>query len=481
MLGNKVRTFLPILLTFFLLIFHEPICAYYKWYDENGVVHYTQADPPADAKNEDGSSWWEEEPDPEEEKSLREQKLQQIQEKIKNRDARKPRPSAKPTQLVDENFSKKPEEKESVDLAQKLEMEVPEDNGNKGFSIPSLPSLGIFKFWDSTRVDTGEATGPLYGVWGSSKNDVFVVGCGESIPTGNNYYRIRGGIFHYDGSKWSEMSSFDDEFLEGINLHAVWGSSRNDVYAVGSGWTMLHYDGIEWCQIESGLYGDEAPNHGFWGIWGSSANDIYAVGGSTEQKGVVLHFNGEYWRRIALPDTNFDRYSGVWGTSENDVFILGDLGRVYHYNGSSWNEMNIGQPVNLRAIWGASENNVFAVGFEGKIFHYDGEQWSEIVEFKGMNFHGIWGSSGKNIYAAGTQSYNEGAIYHYNGTKWKKIKTVRDYLNGIWGSSAGDIFAVGTGNLILRYSGMSIFSLGIGLSLFGLVVFRRRILRKLRK
>jgi hypothetical protein len=247
---------------------------------------------------------------------------------------------------------------------------------------------------------------------------------------------------------------------------------------------MLHYDGIEWSQIDCGLYsnpGQSSPASGFWGVWGSSVNDIYAVGGSVTQKGVVLHFDGEYWRRIALPDTHCDRYGDVWGTSENNVFILGGLGRVYHYNGSIWKEMNIGQPINLTGIWGASNDDIFAAGYGGKIFHYDGEQWSEMVEFKGMDFHGIWGSSGKNVYAGGTQNYNEGAIYHYNGTKWKKIKTVRNHLNEIWGSSAGDIFAVGTGSLILHYSGMSIFTMALGALPFGLGIFGWRFIRKLRK
>ena len=106
-----MRTFVLIILTILLLIFHAPGYAYYKWYDKNGVVHYTQADPPADAKNEDGSSWWEADPDPEEEKSLREQKLQQIRAKIKNRDARNPKPGIKsPRHIAEDDLSGSEEE-----------------------------------------------------------------------------------------------------------------------------------------------------------------------------------------------------------------------------------------------------------------------------------------------------------------------------------------------------------------------------------
>lgn len=97
-----MRIFLPIILTVLLLIFIKSACAYYKWYDENGIVHYTQNDPPADAKDEDGSSWWGTDPDPEEEKRLREQRLQQIHIEIKNRNALNPKLEIKAPTHVDE-------------------------------------------------------------------------------------------------------------------------------------------------------------------------------------------------------------------------------------------------------------------------------------------------------------------------------------------------------------------------------------------
>jgi hypothetical protein len=105
-----MKTFVLIIFTIFLLIFHAPARAYYQWYDENGIVHYTQADPPEDAKDENGSSWWGTEPDKEEEKRLREQRLRQIRFKIKNRNARKPKSSIKPAKLIDEDVFVEAEE-----------------------------------------------------------------------------------------------------------------------------------------------------------------------------------------------------------------------------------------------------------------------------------------------------------------------------------------------------------------------------------
>ena len=79
-------------------------------------------------------------------------------------------------------------------------------------------------------------TANLMGVWGSSPTDVFAVGAG-------------GTILHYNGTKWSDMTSSK---LTKAHLHAVWGSSSSDVYAVGASGTIVHYDGKKWTPEISG-------------------------------------------------------------------------------------------------------------------------------------------------------------------------------------------------------------------------------------
>jgi hypothetical protein len=84
----------------------------------------------------------------------------------------------------------------------------------------------------------------LFGVWGSSGSDVFAVGDG-------------GAILHYDGATWSAMRSGTTEWLSG-----VWGSSGSDVFAVGSNFTVLHYDGTGWSAMISGM---DYTLHDVWG------------------------------------------------------------------------------------------------------------------------------------------------------------------------------------------------------------------------
>ena len=58
----------------------------------------------------------------------------------------------------------------------------------------------------------------------------------------------------------------------GGSIHDVWGTSGTDVFAVGQGGTILHYDGTTWSEMES------VAANCLHGIWGSSSTDVFAVG-----------------------------------------------------------------------------------------------------------------------------------------------------------------------------------------------------------
>ena len=84
-------------------------------------------------------------------------------------------------------------------------------------------------------------------------------------------------------------------------LHSVWGASSADVFAVGDGGTIIHYNGKSWSKMNSGTTNDLA------GVWGTSADDIFAVGAH----GTMLYYNGNSWRSVA--DNNTNDLVGVWG------------------------------------------------------------------------------------------------------------------------------------------------------------------------
>ncbi len=107
----------------------------------------------------------------------------------------------------------------------------------------------------------------LEDVWGSSPDDVWAVGAGGTIRHGTG-----------TASVWSAVPSPTT-----ANLHAVWGSGPSDVWAVGNDGAVLHFDGQAWTLATIGLPPGDSPTHLF-GIWGSGPDDVWIVG-----EGIILH------------------------------------------------------------------------------------------------------------------------------------------------------------------------------------------------
>jgi hypothetical protein len=73
---------------------------------------------------------------------------------------------------------------------------------------------------------------------------------------------------------------WDNPRPQGNPLRGIWGNSATNVFAVGEGGMILHYDGKAWKKTTSGTTND------FNGVWGSSAADVFAVG----NPGTILHY-----------------------------------------------------------------------------------------------------------------------------------------------------------------------------------------------
>ena len=114
-----------------------------------------------------------------------------------------------------------------------------------------------------------QTTARLLAVWGSSADDVWAVGA-------------RGTIRHY---KTGALRFDVVDSPVTVALRSVWGSGPNDVWAVGDAGTVIHFDGAAWTVSTTGLGPNEQVN--LTGVWGSGPDDVWAVGGTT-----ALHFTG---------------------------------------------------------------------------------------------------------------------------------------------------------------------------------------------
>ncbi len=151
----------------------------------------------------------------------------------------------------------------------------------------------------------------FYGIWGSSANDVWVVG-GTFTPG-----TAPAAIFHFDGLSWS---SDPGGMLASQPLFKVWGTTSIDVWAVGYGGEIFHYDGTSWSPATSGI-SDRLVS-----VWGRSADDVFAVGG--DSTGVIVHYDGMSWSPFA---TTLSPLAGVWTAPGQPLYVAGNDGFLARY------------------------------------------------------------------------------------------------------------------------------------------------------
>jgi len=265
----------------------------------------------------------------------------------------------------------------------------------------------------------------LFAVWGTSADDIFAVG-------------MSGAIFRYDGSKLVSMASSTSN-----NLLDIWGSSPHDAFAVGDEGTIVHYNGSSWTEMNSGTL------ECLRGVYGTSPNNVFAVGGSLSgslwkgSAGPILHYDGSKWTPVDYELTE-DNFWDVW-CSTDEVFVI--AGReVHHYDGTQWELMNTGSSHTLSSIWGISADDVYVAGASGTVLHYNGSRWRSLHTDTEYDLFSIWCGSAADIFVVGFR----GVFLHYDGSQWVEHRFGGEPLYDVWGTSS-TIFVVGQLGFGLRY------------------------------
>lgn len=271
-------------------------------------------------------------------------------------------------------------------------------------------------------------------------------------------------------------------------LTSIWGSSASDVWAVGSGGTVIHYDGASWRLAPTGIV------ETLHAVWGSGPTDVWAVSSAS----LLLHSNGAQGGVIsftksaaATPAAYGGRSHAVWGASATDVLVGGALFEEFDLDTGAVTAANYfqGPPVagpdggapawklqqgqdgawtraTVRAIWGSSASDVWMSAdnspelawMRGMLLHRvpgDGGKtgaWTPVDSQSAHVLESIWGSSAGDVWAVGSL----GTIRHYTAgaARWAVTPSPTGVdLHSVWGSSASDVWAVGDDGTILHYDG----------------------------
>ena len=312
--------------------------------------------------------------------------------------------------------------------------------------------------------------GNLYGVFGEDGQHLTVVGDKliasgsadmlvqeEGLPIVTNWKAVwgkagqryvvgeYGKAMHWDGVKWNKLvSGVETALLD------IWGFDHDDIYAVGEEGVIIHYDGEAWSPMEA-----IAPEGvKFVDVWGPSKDEVYVVA-EMEGFGYLLAWDGTNWK-VGLSATTVD-LRHVHGSAGDNVFAVGQGGTIIRYDGNGWGLMPIDPyetddgPMyitqNLFGVFAMSENDVWAGGDEGVLVHYDGATFS-LAGMLGSKIRALWGVREDAIWAVG----NSGVVFRFDGQSWTQEETgTVATIHAIWGDTVGNIYAVGDNGVVLAF------------------------------
>jgi hypothetical protein len=205
-----------------------------------------------------------------------------------------------------------------------------------------------------TRQSGGITEQNLWGVWGSSAQDVWVVG-GDGFAPGDATI-LRGPV--------GDLEPVDVPALEHPSISAwykVWGSGPDDVYIVGQDGGLLQWDGVTLTEQLVGLSRD------LIGVWGTGPDRVVVVGGRLN--GAMALWDGSEWRGFELaPLTGLNgvwlrgntiHAVGGWATSVKLDFNTGEVLGEQEVLGL---EIPESQGVDLHTIHGSDDGRLTAVG-----------------------------------------------------------------------------------------------------------------------
>jgi hypothetical protein len=289
----------------------------------------------------------------------------------------------------------------------------------------------------------------MHDIWASSPTDVYVVGDNESPPG-------PGTIYHYHGTKWS-ASRF--HVLNGGTISAaasflgVYGFSRNDVWVVGGdvfidnagnvidSSLVIHFNGIGWHKhrlLESGE---------ILSVWGTDSSNIWFGG----QNGLFFHFDGAQFVRINYP---MDLAVGTIRALKPDSIYLSsynqgqpiDLYEVLDlFNGSSFTRIDTTQPYPATPRFGDYSLSLLNPGIiftsgQGGVFKKTTMGWTKVLDTGNEIIAGMFVCAENNFFAVGW-----GQVYQYDGEDWYRYPQFSDYninWTRVW-TDGNEVFIIG--------------------------------------
>ncbi len=259
----------------------------------------------------------------------------------------------------------------------------------------------------------------IHSIWGSDPRNIWGVGPGGSLTE---------TIWHYDGNKWKT-----DKVGRNISPYCVYGFSKNDVWIAGQNGKIWHWDGNNWSQNY------QHTINGFIGIdlydlYGTSNNDLYAVGtvwfDNETRRGIILHYDGNKWEQKYL--AGFNSYFAKVRVGYNskcfihcikqDVFYnSSDTTVFYEFDKNELKEVFTDENISSKGGWMGVINEDMVFSLNNGIFKYADNSLKPFISYNIQTLPGsfagaVFGRNEKDIFIMIWEG-----IAHYNGMDIKQL------------------------------------------------------------
>ena len=232
--------------------------------------------------------------------------------------------------------------------------------------------------WNGAEWDLSRATNvPLNTIHAFSNNDIWAF---SSAP------------YHYDGVSW--ISHNISGLFNGY-AYGSWGTSSNDLYMVGGNGSIAHYNGSSWSKLESGTELTLSD------VYGTNGNEVYVSGVEVFKSGIVLKGNSTgfkvlknsgYVSESELFETLYGELGSVWIDEKGTLYTAGSY--LYWQRRGQWDFVN-SLPENyyqanisaeargyITGIKGNASNDYVLIGGRNTLQHFNGISWQQIgVEY----------------------------------------------------------------------------------------------------
>jgi hypothetical protein len=234
------------------------------------------------------------------------------------------------------------------------------------------------KVWPSQRM--------VRSLWGASSTSIWAVVTDDDTDGDSQSEILQYVPPSFDDAgaagSWSiePMSSLSEE----LAFSKVWGTGPDDVWFAGrtlpdGPWSDAPIVAFHRRPTEDGTYtwirhSTPCFSFAFPGAFSISPSKVYLLAEFSFCTGVSSNGGADFdWQSETFP-SEYTVSSDGWGTGPDDVWIVGEVGRLRHWNGIEWRIARVAlddvHPLvrNLYGIWGSGPDDIWVVG-DGVALH----------------------------------------------------------------------------------------------------------------